>query len=336
MALALLCARWMAQLHGHVHAVCVDHGLRDGSFDEARQSVEWAQALGLTAEIIKLNLGAVSSRLQERAREGRHRALVDAAHAQGAGMILLAHTRDDQNETVALRLASKTGLDGLAGMAAMSPSPFPRDDWPCFLGRPLLGANRRELRILLGAARQSWHEDPSNNNTDFARIRARQRLVALHDAGADVDVLSQIAAKAALLRSACDTATHQFLNAAALQIHMDHASLAFKAIADAPDFIVERALGWLSFAVADGARLPQASKITRLANAIKADDFRGATLAGASFKHRGESLLVSRAPARRSLPSDSQAPRTDISKRLANVSGSFALAGRRQTWLLPA
>lgn len=331
MALALLCSRWMAESHGHVHAVSIDHGLRDGSCGEARQSVDWARALGLTAQIITLKLATGASRVQERAREGRHRALAQAAEAQQARVILMAHTRDDQNETLALRLLSKTGLDGLAGMAALSPSPFPRGDWPCLLGRPLLSTSRGELRALLVDSGQSWHEDPSNSNVDFARIRARQRLSVLNGAGADVDVLSRIAAKAALLRSAHDAATHQFLDAADLQINADRASLSFKGVCDAPEFVVERALGWLSFAIGGGLRLPHVNKVTRLRDAINSDTFRGATLAGASFKRQGALLMISRAPARRSLRTDVPVMDRDISARLANISRNFALTDQDHT-----
>jgi tRNA(Ile)-lysidine synthase len=323
MALALGCANWMQAGKGFVHAVCVDHGLRDGSDHEAQQTVAWAHALGLSAEVVSLELKRGLTRVQERARAGRHQALVKAAKRHSTRIILLAHNQDDQHETIALRLRSKTGLDGLAGMAALSPSPFYEDDWPCLLGRPLLDIRREALREVLEEAGQDWHEDPSNTNPAFARIRTRSRLAFLQETSADTLALSRIAQQAGALRSHQDHAARGLLVAAHFGIEDGWVELAAAVLNTARPATGARVLGWLAFAVGGGARSPDQVKSARLADTLRQANFSGATLAGARFALKGDKLIITSAPLRKAQKTDTLRKTRDINLRLQAISGNL-------------
>ena len=323
MALGIGCARWMHSGQGHVHAICVDHGLRDDAQREAQQTIAWAQALGLSAEIMSLNLDRGSKRLQERAREGRHRALLMGAKANNARMILLGHNLDDQNETVALRLATKTGLDGLAGMNELTPSPFYQDDWPCLLGRPLLDVTRSDLRHDLLQAGQSCHEDSSNDNPAFARIRARSRLHNLQTAGADVNCLNRIAVQAARLRTTHVDFARDLLKHATIKIDETSVSLSLEAFLNAPVGATERVVAWLAIAIGGAARAPEALKLARLRLAMSAPCFKGATLAGSMFIIRGKYLVVAPAPTRNHGQRASPHLKRDVTLRLYALSSDL-------------
>jgi tRNA(Ile)-lysidine synthase len=324
MALALGCARWVAAGSGRaVHAVCVDHGLRPGSADEARQTLAWAKSLGLTAQSVSLSLQAGSTRLQERARQGRHAALCEMAQAKGARVMLLAHTSDDQCETLALRLASKTGLDGLAGMATLSPSPFYKEDWPCLIGRPLLGVARATLRGQLMQAGQSWHEDPSNSNMAFGRIRARTRLAQLGAIGSDLHALNRIADKAALLRDELDLAARALLNRADVKVEADHVRMSCVALRQAAPVMAERALGWLAYSVGGAQRQANQTQIGRLRQAILPPHSASRTLAGAKFEQKNDQLIVTKAPPRSGSKIPLTPTKTDIRTRLTAISGEL-------------
>lgn len=323
MALALGCAQWMGVKQGQVHAVCIDHGLRDDAAIEAKQTIKWAHELGLTAEIVSLDLRRGQTRLQERAREGRHRALAKVAKAQGARIILLAHNLDDQNETLALRLAAQTGLDGLAGMAEVSPSPFYSDDWPCLIGRPLLQVSRTTLRQDLIQGNQNWHEDPSNINQAFARIRARSRLSQLIGPGDEQKALSRIADHAANLRQNKDQAARALLERAALKITATGIRLSLEPLFDAPPFLIERALGWLAIAMGGGSRAPDVAKLSRLVQASRQSDFKGATLGGAKFTRASGDLVVTSAPLRKGQSPSPRQENADVSLRLHALSGNL-------------
>jgi tRNA(Ile)-lysidine synthase len=171
---ALLGLRGRRRLELHVGHV--NHGLRGAAADADETWVrERARDLGLPfwSESVRpgcLQRGRPSSRrpsLQEAARRLRYRALAAMAAAAGGARIATAHTRDDQAETVLLRLLRGTGPDGLRGIPESS-----RDGR---VVRPLLAASREEVLAHARERRLSWREDPSNRNPRFGRSRLRHR-----------------------------------------------------------------------------------------------------------------------------------------------------------------
>ena len=122
-ALMVLAARWRAALKQgpRLVAVTVDHALRAGSAREARTVKSLARRLGILHRTMRWSGAKPETGLQEAARAARYRLLASAARAAGAAHILTAHTRDDQAETVLLRMAHGSGLTGLAAMARTTP-----------------------------------------------------------------------------------------------------------------------------------------------------------------------------------------------------------------------
>jgi tRNA(Ile)-lysidine synthase len=113
--------------------------------------------------------------VQEAARRLRERALRRLAARLGAERIAVAHTADDQAETVLLRLLRGTGPAGLGGIA-------PRSDDGVVV-RPLLGVSRAEVLAYAAARGLDWREDPSNADPHYARSRLRHAwLPGLRDA----------------------------------------------------------------------------------------------------------------------------------------------------------
>ena len=80
-------------------AATVDHGLRPGSADEARQAGLDAQALGIPHQILLWHREG-GGNLMAAAREARLRLLSDWARGQGLDAVLLGHTQDAQAEFV--------------------------------------------------------------------------------------------------------------------------------------------------------------------------------------------------------------------------------------------
>ena len=150
----------------------VDHGLRDGSAEDAAFVVRLAEKLSVPAEVMRVQLEGgepLASRarptLQERARRARYDALFELADRIGAGRLVTAHHLDDQAETVLLRLLRGSAPDGLAGIPKRSPDGR--------ILRPLLGVPRAEIEAWARAEGLEWREDPSNGSSDYARNRIR-------------------------------------------------------------------------------------------------------------------------------------------------------------------
>ncbi|MFN4058818.1 MAG: tRNA lysidine(34) synthetase TilS [Roseinatronobacter sp.] len=194
MALLHLACNW-ARTQGRTLSVAtVDHGLREGSRLEAAMVAQVCAGLGLPHTILHWYGWQGRGNLQEAAREGRLGLLADWAHRQELAAVALGHTRDDQAETLLLRLARGSGVEGLAAMRDAEPH------HGALWLRPLLGESREALRAYLRLQGVAWVDDPSNDNPAFERVKARQALAALAGLGIEAEGLAQTAARLRLAR----------------------------------------------------------------------------------------------------------------------------------------
>lgn len=184
-----------------LRAVTVDHGLRDESATEAAQVATLCQRLGVPHTVLKWEGWDKSGNLQNAARQARLRLITAWAAEENITHIALGHTLDDQAETVLLRLARGSGVDGLSGMAAQ------RVDGPLTWVRPLLHARRDELRAYLVEKNVEWIDDPSNDDPKYDRVKARQALSVLTGLGITADGLVATADRMQDARTALEAAT---------------------------------------------------------------------------------------------------------------------------------
>lgn len=159
-----------------LRVITIDHGLRPDAAAEIALVADQAGALGLHHTVAKWEWDQTGN-LQAAARAGRWAAIREWALAFNMRDVWLGHTEDDQIETVLMRLARGSGIDGLT---AMYPNAI-RDGVAVF--RPLLGLARADLRAWLNAERIKWCDDPSNLDPRFDRVRARQMFAQLADLG---------------------------------------------------------------------------------------------------------------------------------------------------------
>lgn len=168
MALALMAQRWAGLRGGHITALMVDHGLRTAAQVELNLATTQLLPLGVACHRIALNLAPGST--QESAREQRYAAMAQWCQIHEVLHLLVGHHRDDQAETLMLRLAAGSGPAGLASMSAQTYRPGVR------LLRPLLSLPKSWLVSYLQNAGVTWSEDPSNHSFAYARTRARAVL----------------------------------------------------------------------------------------------------------------------------------------------------------------
>jgi len=107
------------------------------------------------------------------ARDARYAFFVRTARRVGAGTIVTGHTRDDQAETVLLKLLRGAGPRGLSGIAR------DRSIGDLRVVRPLLGVSRQEIVSFLRADGRTWREDASNRDVAILRNRVRHELMPL-------------------------------------------------------------------------------------------------------------------------------------------------------------
>jgi tRNA(Ile)-lysidine synthase len=180
MALAILAFDWVRRRGGSARALVVDHGLRPGSGDEARITVERLERIGVAGRILRLSDLRHGSALAERARIMRYKVLTDACAEAGILHLLLGHHAADQVETLAMRVLRSSQTHGLAGMSAL------RETAGVRLIRPLLRIGPTMLRQLLTERDVGWVEDPSNQDLRALRPRLRDALSSAPQAATDL------------------------------------------------------------------------------------------------------------------------------------------------------
>ena len=173
LALTLLAKAWMASRQGKLIGLTVDHGIRPEAAAECRQVGAWLAQRKIEHHILVRRGALPKSGVQAAARQARYRLLTDWCRRSGVLHLLLAHHRDDQVETFLMRLERHSGLDGLAGMSALSSFGGVR------LLRPLLNTPKAGLVQLLESRGQDWIEDPSNRDPVYRRSQLRRRLSRL-------------------------------------------------------------------------------------------------------------------------------------------------------------
>lgn len=151
----------------------VDHRLRLGSAAEAESVAGAAQALGYRHATLAWEGAKPASGIQAAARVARYRLMHAHMRANGTRLLLTAHTQDDQAETVLMRLARGSGVDGLSGMAHHSTVATASDDRPPAIVRPLLAVPKARLVATLRERRVPWSEDPTNLALEHERVRLR-------------------------------------------------------------------------------------------------------------------------------------------------------------------
>src|SRR6185312_11696975 len=188
-----------------LRALHVDHGLHADSARWAAHCRAFCDALAVTCEVLPVQVTHDKGIGPEAAaRDARHAALAD--HLHDGEWLLFGHHRDDQVETVLLKLLRGAGPEGLGGMRTRRP--FGRGQ----LWRPLLALPRTQLREYVDAHRLDCIDDPSNADTRLARNRLRHDILPQllqHWPQARDAILHS----AALSRAAADALRQQWLAA---------------------------------------------------------------------------------------------------------------------------
>lgn len=198
LCLALLAHDWARERGGEAVALTVDHGLRCEAAAEADQVGRWLAARGIRHAVLRWEGAKPSADIQAQARAARYRLLEAWCAGQGVLHLLLAHHQDDQAETLLLRLARGSGVDGLSAMAPVA------EGFSVRLLRPLLSIPRARLAATLAARGQDWVEDPSNRNRAYARVRMRNLMPSLEAEGMAAERLAATARRLGRARAALE------------------------------------------------------------------------------------------------------------------------------------
>jgi tRNA(Ile)-lysidine synthase len=288
MALVLLAHDWATERGGRVTALTVDHALRPEAAAEAAQVAAWCQERGIAHAILTRSGAAPVHGVQAFARAARYALLDDWCRDHFVLHLLLAHQSEDQAETMVMRAASGSGVDGLAGMASVVERGAVR------LLRPLLDVSRAQLRECLIARSQAWIEDPSNRNPAFTRVRIRDELTQAKP-GLSHAERAAMARRYGAERARREVAVAQWL---ARFVTLDPAGFAAidpHAFAG-PEALAPKALGGVLATISGRPYPPRSERIERLYHELASGLPRDRTLGGCLILRRREKILICREP----------------------------------------
>ncbi len=174
-----------AQKDGRMRVVAhVNYGLRASATADAAFVQEWAAHVGFPCEtrnVTEEERSARKGNLEAWARELRYAFFETILEKYDAESVLIAHTANDQAETVLMRMLQGTGLRGCAGMRAEISS----------IKRPLLTWRRQDVLNFLKEREIPFQTDETNNDVSFLRNRIRHKVVPLLE-GKDAQVVEKL------------------------------------------------------------------------------------------------------------------------------------------------
>jgi tRNA(Ile)-lysidine synthase len=184
-----------------LHVAHLNHGLRPDAPLDAAAVARAAEAAGLPYHEATEDVAATAARerrsVEDAGREARYRFLAGTARRMDAPVIATGHTRDDQAETVLMRLLQGTGPRGITGIPPVRPHDGLR------VIRPLIETPRREVIEYLARHRLEARDDSSNRDLTVLRNRVRAVLLPILE-GYNPDVRRALARLAEVARDDAD------------------------------------------------------------------------------------------------------------------------------------
>lgn len=278
MALALCARSWAAQAGVRLVGFTIDHALRAESAAEATQVQRWLQRLGIEHHILLWEHPPLVSAVQQQARQARYDLLAASCRARGIKALALGHQLEDQAETVLLRFAKGSGIDGLAAMRPVS------DHGGIALLRPFLGVPKARLIATCAAAQQAYVVDPSNAKTSYARGRLRAAAEVLAAEGLTPDRLGDLAGRAALASAALDCYANRLLAQAVFWQPAGYAEINLPRFAQEPTEIRLRVLRLVLTQIGGAQPPPRHQAVLELDAALQLPQLAQRTLHGCAIR----------------------------------------------------
>jgi len=294
LALMLLAAEY-ARANGveeRMIVYSVDHGLRPEAAQEVDFVLTAAGQRGLPARGLHWEGAKPTTGIQVAARQARYRLIGRAMVEDGVEILVTAHHLGDQAETVLMRLAHGSGVEGLRGMDY-----FSEVDGVAIV-RPLLGVDPVVLAQVVKSAGLTPIGDPSNLDQDYERVRWRHALPQFAALGLDARRIARFADR---MRDA-----EQAISAMAVEIERaietDTGSrrIAARLVQQVPRAVAVKVMTRMLREVGgkprphDLARIEGITELLRTGTALKRTSLHGCLLSS-----DGETIVVEREPGRR-------------------------------------
>lgn len=147
---------------------------------------------------IKIRAEQKRESIEEAARHARYAFFLKAARRKKVSKVVLAHTQEDQAETILMRMLQGTGMRGLAGIR-----PVWKREGVTFV-RPLLDFSKKQILEYLNEEKIKFRKDKSNESEQFLRNRIRRRVLPFLSAEINPKAIEALARIPAILKDEND------------------------------------------------------------------------------------------------------------------------------------
>ena len=297
LGLAFLLNQWASTKGGEAIALTVDHGLRPESGSEARQVKKWLNSIGMSHRTLRwMNSSKNNTGVQAAARFARLKLMGKWCRDNSIIHLLIAHHQEDQSDTFLTRLASGSGMDGLAAMSKSRLLTF-HEGGGIRLLRPLLNTPSADLSATLETYSQPWVSDPSNSDAQFIRARLQASRKTLAREGLSTKRLTQASVRAGRDRATFELTVSRFLADNALYSPIGYISLKGFPWSNIPQSILIRAFTKLIATFSGATKPPPLRKIEFLIENLRTQKLPfNRTLGGCRFiwKNSNKPFLIVR------------------------------------------
>lgn len=224
--------------HPHIHAMIIDHNLRDGSAAEAAETAaRVAEFPDVTVTTMVWDTPKPKTGIMQAARQARYQMMQDYCAMHDIHHLAIGHHSDDQMETFLIRLSKGSGLDGLSCMTACSPL-----SETLSLHRPLLHCTHQDLVAYCQRHALTWIEDPGNHNTAFERNRLRQSADILAAEGLSSTRIATLSHRLARARRALESISNQAFTHCLIEEDQQSITLDWPGLSQQPEEIILRVI----------------------------------------------------------------------------------------------
>ena len=274
------------------HVISVDHGLREEARQEMRLVAETCQRVGLPHKVLRGDKPLGAGGIQQAARELRYRLMASWCAKRKIPALIVAHHQRDQAETLLMRLARGSGLDGLSGMAPLQKLETAAGDLQIL--RPFLETDPALLADIVRMAKFDWVEDPSNMDNQFERVRWRQAEDMLDGLGLRARALARTAANMRQMRDYLDLQVTNWLQAHSGYHFCGFYSLDKATFLSLPAFLRLRVLRHVMSRMGPVKFAPPETSLTHATELIAARSYGGHTLGGCMMRWRANEIMIGR------------------------------------------
>lgn len=293
LALMLLAAEYARQTNGHSRfaVYSVDHALRPEAAGEVAFVMEQSRRLGFKGRALRWEGEKPGTGVQQAARLARYELFREAMRHDNAEVLVTAHHLGDQAETVLMRLAHGSGIEGLRGMDRFS------QVGDLLIARPLLGTDPDVLREIVAHAGIAPVTDPSNSDLDFERVRWRQVMPQLTALGLTAERLAKFADRMGDAETALVSMTAQALSMVAFSEATPEAVLTRDLLMSIPRAIAIRVMVRVLDRVGGGRKPHALAAVEALTDRLIRERV-ATTLHGCVVRSGGKTIRVAREPGR--------------------------------------